>query len=357
MVLLTDDEIVQKYAYTPKRPPGYKVKVGKWPCLPSPQAAAQRGRDGLDRLPTEVLDAVVVHLDIQSLTRFARTSRRNAEIALTCPEYGILFRHARQALGGLGELSLLSFHTARELYNVLTSDKCTGCGRFGAFFYALEAERCCWMCAAYDTRFWAVPYRTVVRYYKLSHENMHDIPIARHDYETLISARATTARALQVHGSEAQVRSFFHQPAPRSRHSGKPMHRERKRPHIWAGDPILWKVFSQSDAPRPWYRRPGYEYPHWRNATHVRFPYLNPEHTRGESVAPVVDMGFWCPGCRAVAFGGHLEPEGVRQKRERYLRERCRADFVAHVRSCENLKIQLAVMGEESFRSMMKCGE
>ncbi|OAA76501.1 hypothetical protein LEL_06185 [Akanthomyces lecanii RCEF 1005] len=368
---LTDDEIVCRFAYMPYRPPGYKVKISKWPRLPAnlPALIPQEGKSVLCRLPAEILSAVALHLDIESLMQFALTSRCNAHIALSTPEYVALVRHAPTALGGLSELGLLGLHTVAALHRILTSDKCVLCGRFGSFFFALKGERCCWMCAAYDTRLWAVPLRDVMQEYRLTESQLRMFPTTLDDRQgPLISARAAVSAALQQrNGSEAAIRRDLHLP-PRER---KPM---SKKDDAYAERLSEWQIYGdrslqhisyildlairQQDAHQSslMHSRAAYYirryHPAWRNAPYVRFPHLRPKQHGASS-----DAGFWCPGCRLAAFGTvGDDPIMVRRAREGYLREMSRTDFVKHARSCGKLQTALLENGEDKFRKVMACG-
>ncbi|KAJ3499071.1 hypothetical protein NLG97_g631 [Lecanicillium saksenae] len=353
---LSDDEIVRRYAYIPRRPPGYKLDISKWPRMPAlPQPTERRPKE-MGGLPDEIIDMIVQYLDLQSFACFAYTSRRNAQIAFSSIELLNLLRYASRALAGLASLGVLGLYTIHSLHDILTSDKCVTCGGFGSFLFALEGKRCCWLCAAYNTNLWSVSYDNAIRDYGLTEKQMRGIPTASVHGKQMVSARAVVSLAVRVHGSEERVRRCFEK-----YQMYKHFRAYRHDDALAVGDSTLWQAIGNKCGHDQMagflWQWDGAVYPTLRNATYVQFPYLKTKNDKGRRIEPELDTGFWCPGCRCVAFSRVNDTESVRAKREKYLREWSRANFVKHVRSCRNMRSVIKEHGDEQFRSAMGCGD
>ncbi|KAH7201041.1 hypothetical protein BKA60DRAFT_612391 [Fusarium oxysporum] len=84
----------------------------------------------LARLPQDLLEEIVLHLDIDSFRRFRQR----------------VLRYAPDALNALRRTDLSGYVSYSGVYTALTTSKCTFCGRFGEFMFLPTAKRCCFEC-------------------------------------------------------------------------------------------------------------------------------------------------------------------------------------------------------------------
>ncbi len=100
----------------------------------------------LEALPLETLQAILEHLDLQTLTDLRCVSRRAMLVVDSLPLYKEIYSHAPDVLR-----AMLSTHSARhfDLWLVsreLRAEYCYLCGDFGPFFLLPGCARCCWLC-------------------------------------------------------------------------------------------------------------------------------------------------------------------------------------------------------------------
>ena len=94
----------------------------------------------------EVLHEVLNHVDLQTLSRFARTSHRGRAAAKSLPAFRRLSTSAGNVFKTLSRTKVIALHSISKLDAVLQSDRCVSCGQHSAFLFILSAERCCSNC-------------------------------------------------------------------------------------------------------------------------------------------------------------------------------------------------------------------
>ncbi|KAI8407879.1 hypothetical protein FOFC_10807 [Fusarium oxysporum] len=100
----------------------------------------------LARLPQDLLEEIVLHLDIDSFRRFRQVSRRARYLSTVITIYQRVLRCAPDALNALRRTDLSGYVSYSDVYTALTTSKCTFCGRFGEFMFLPTAKRCCFEC-------------------------------------------------------------------------------------------------------------------------------------------------------------------------------------------------------------------
>ncbi|KAI2603993.1 uncharacterized protein GGS25DRAFT_506479 [Hypoxylon fragiforme] len=100
----------------------------------------------LDILPLELLQDVVSHLDLRSLTSFRSVNRRATEIALSLREYRAITTHYQSSLCVMLAVDTSRRITCRTLYAALRTSTCKRCGDEGGYLFTSTCERLCTHC-------------------------------------------------------------------------------------------------------------------------------------------------------------------------------------------------------------------
>ncbi|PTB39504.1 hypothetical protein M441DRAFT_48659 [Trichoderma asperellum CBS 433.97] len=134
-----------------------------------------------DSLPNSTVKRILSLLDVQSLTRVARTCTAGARLMQTLPAYVDMLKHAPRILRALGQTNLLKHHSIALLTHVLRNDgRCCACKRrFGGYMFLPTADRVCRICVKSDPCFQMVPYPMLLRYGVLTHSQRYTLPVMR----------------------------------------------------------------------------------------------------------------------------------------------------------------------------------
>ena len=100
----------------------------------------------LEKLPPELLSAILVQVDLRTLTDFRRINQRAMQIVNSIPQYKTILKHGLKSLRGA--LVIESSTTCQDLFRTLGSPHCENCGDFGGHTYLLACTRVCFMCFA-----------------------------------------------------------------------------------------------------------------------------------------------------------------------------------------------------------------
>lgn len=402
MESLTNEELIARYAYEHPEPPGFRLQVSRVPKLvpePLPELPSNtlkgmpdrgHGYGDLNRLPDEVLHIVIQNLDIQSAARFSCASVRCAQLLLSNISFTDLVRLVPEALAGLREVGILGLHSIGSLHAALLSDACAGCGRFGAFLFLIECERCCWLCADYNCRLWPMLRETACDSYGLWTEEIMALPALRMGTTTtntiittitspepgeedhaapvreerrwVVGARAAAALALRVHGSEDAVRDHLGYASSvrlggehvrgrlKKRRLPGPIDWERRRNVLRAGIALTQQYSHESAAQRQQESPECVADRECRGWAYVGFPCLRGGTRDGREM----DRGFWCAGCSLMAVLSQRDsnwPSTPEWQHKATLRnEMSKESFLEHVRSCSHLARSLQVFGEEGIQ-------
>ncbi|EFQ99125.1 hypothetical protein MGYG_02137 [Nannizzia gypsea CBS 118893] len=107
----------------------------------------------LDSLSLEVLHMILHYLDIRTLSRVSRVSHRGRATVESLPIYRALMKYIPDVLKALGQCRHLHFYTARMLLDLLRTECCEKCGKFGPYLFLFTGERCCNECLVFDKYF------------------------------------------------------------------------------------------------------------------------------------------------------------------------------------------------------------
>ena len=283
----------------------------------------------LDRLPLEIMQTILSHLDVYTLMSFESVNGLAARVAVSVPVYAIVKKHASDAVRGI-KATQAKISLAR-LYEKLRSPDCDQCGDFGPYLSLLAGDRVCYLCFSQDEKYRPIQSQEAVRQFALTRRVLKSLPSIRSvpgSYEQfspkkypqpilLFDREAARNAAIALHGSleamevqaerlESQKRSDREpivtrssDTVPRTR-KHVPVVRSRYRRRInWCGTHryICRRIDIHADTRR--------------GMAIVHFPWL---HYDKQSV----EWGFRCFACRystkrrfsESSFEAHIEKEG-----------------------------------------------
>lgn len=100
----------------------------------------------LDKLPLELLSAVLVEVHLDSLTNFRRVNHRAMEVVDSVPEYKAIVYYAPNTLRGILAIETGTWISCQTLYDKLCTAECEHCGDFGGYLYLVTCKRVCCLC-------------------------------------------------------------------------------------------------------------------------------------------------------------------------------------------------------------------
>jgi len=131
---------------------------------------------GMDCLPLELLHAVLLILDLRTLTDFRYVNRRAKEVTGSMPQYRAVSTHARTALTGILKIETGRWITCETLYKKLCTGKCEKCGDFGGYLYLLTCKRACFLCFSNDRKYLPLLVSEAVRKFGLQGGIVETLP-------------------------------------------------------------------------------------------------------------------------------------------------------------------------------------
>lgn len=172
----------------------------------------------LDILPTELLFFVLQALDLKSISRVSRVSRRGNVIVKSLAAYRNLLDKAPEALAALSQTKLLGVHSVTQLQDTLRSDRCATCPEYGTYLFLPTCERCCWECLYLNPAWRVISPGQAAKYFGLSTKQLRQLPVmhsipGRYDISQensrtshkLVSARMARDLGILKHGSAEEM--------------------------------------------------------------------------------------------------------------------------------------------------------
>lgn len=130
----------------------------------------------LEKLPLEILNMVLVHLDVRSLTDFRRVNQRAMQAVDFLPQYKAVFAHAPALLRGLLSIGTGKLISCRLLHEKLCTAECDSCGDFGGYIYLITCRRVCFLCFTWKTDYRPLLRADALRKFGLHREHLPKIP-------------------------------------------------------------------------------------------------------------------------------------------------------------------------------------
>jgi len=100
----------------------------------------------LDRLPLELIQMCVAHLDLETLLEFRKVNRRAKQVVNSTAEYKRIVQHAPAVIQAILSIGMGSWISCADIYQQLRTPECQKCGDFGGYFYILGCQRVCFLC-------------------------------------------------------------------------------------------------------------------------------------------------------------------------------------------------------------------
>ena len=133
----------------------------------------------LETLPLELRNAILVQLDIQSLTNLRRVSQSSRLAVEDIPQYRTLLAQAPELLRAVLSHGIARWTLIEDLFDALTSQTCALCGDFGPFVYLLSCSRACFACIAHNPNFCPQLASSAKERYLFDDRALADLPTLR----------------------------------------------------------------------------------------------------------------------------------------------------------------------------------
>lgn len=133
----------------------------------------------IDTLPSEICSAVLLELDLQTLTDFRSVNRRAKIIVDSIPQYKEVVASGPNTLRAVLSTGVAQYLSSRSLYNALCAQACGKCGDFGAFLYLLTCSRVCFLCLIEDCQFLPMTTTLAKEAYGLNRRTLSALPTLR----------------------------------------------------------------------------------------------------------------------------------------------------------------------------------
>ena len=260
----------------------------------------------LDRLPLEVVLALLQHLDIRSLLRFKCVNRRAVDIADSVSSYKALKTHAPDAIRGIkATKSTQASMTCAYLYKKLCSKECDNCGELGFYLSILTGERVCYNCFTRNKKYCVDKAERVIDNFALTGRNLQNIPFIKSVPGTYSSFQIHTPLSLTLFDLETVRKASIalHGSAEAMEKHVERLRSRKIRQETRKGTGLGHLTSSSNHSPRRagaiihCSRRPRpLEDQVSREMAIVRFPWLIPA-TQTE------EWGFYCFACRNEFWG------------------------------------------------------
>ena len=282
-------------------------------------------------LPLELLNAVLLDLDLQSLTVLRRVSQRSRLAVDVLPQYQSIRLHGPELLRASLSLRLSDSTTLSQLYGALTTASCFLCGEFGAFIYMLSCSRVCLLCVEQRPELLPLSLSHAKHKYGLNRKAVSSLPTLRslpgvysqsftkhRNRKALVDPTAAEEAGLALHGSREQMAKVAEELK-----ASLEADWQRKRQEYDG------KVRSGLRVRRP---------PRHPNPPVVDGKGGNPLRYMGILQAPWLDRrrgqtetGLWCKGCAR----GEWDNRARYPRSPDWRRQYSQAEFLQHVQSCE----------------------
>ncbi|KAF2434364.1 F-box domain-containing protein [Tothia fuscella] len=153
----------------------------------------------LGKLPLEILHESLGYLDLQSISRLSRVSWRGQAVVGSLVAHRDLVKSASHTFKALSRAGILALHSVTVLHGALQSENCSSCGAYGAFLLLLSAERCCYVCLAYNQSQWMISAPSALASFGLTKPQLKALPSLRSiPGKYCISPRRSRQRSVQL---------------------------------------------------------------------------------------------------------------------------------------------------------------
>ena len=100
----------------------------------------------LQKLPMEMLVAVLVQFDMETLTAFRQVSQSAMRVVNSIPQYCIVAVSAPDLIRAVLSLKTGRYISCQLLYDTLCTNECDTCRKIGGYVYLVTCKRVCLLC-------------------------------------------------------------------------------------------------------------------------------------------------------------------------------------------------------------------
>ena len=129
----------------------------------------------LERLTPELFVAILLYLDLQSMTDFRRVNQQAMAQVDSIPLYRLVIRHASAAVRGMLSIGSAKHNSIFELHEKLRKANCDVCGCFGGHLYLVTCKRVCFPFFTAEPSFLPLRASEIVRKFGLDPSTLHEI--------------------------------------------------------------------------------------------------------------------------------------------------------------------------------------
>ena len=283
-----------------------------------------------DKLPLEIAENILSHLDLGCLTLLRSVSMRMSLIVDSTTAYGKVATHSPHALRALLSTRTARYFTANNVFNALRAQGCFFCGGFGfgAFLYILECRRCCWQCLTTVEDLLPISLASAKRIFSFDPQKMDTTPILlslpgfysvkKHNRPNQKEPKGGRRVNLVAYGAVPKLADF----SSYSGAAGETVYEKAKRHTAFALRDPRYGHATDVDIMNtdPIGYRAGYAREPQRFMAAVRFPTL-------DNHSDTIEWGLSCMICLEKSKGGDEE----RFWNEQYSKD----DIVGHVEGCQ----------------------
>jgi hypothetical protein len=176
----------------------------------------------LDKLPLELLNAILRGFDIRTVFKLRMLNRRMRMIIDTFSPYKTIARHAPEVVAALIRTGVASFFTLDKVHYALCTPACHVCGKLGSFLWIPGCIRCCFPCLLEEPELMPMTKQDAKAAFGLTESSLVNVPIMttlpgtytldRKPYRRerlLVSRERARQVAVVVHGGEEGLEKYI----------------------------------------------------------------------------------------------------------------------------------------------------
>lgn len=178
----------------------------------------------LDTLPLELLQNILSQVDLRTLVDIRSVNRRALQVIDSIPEYRKIIQHAPDSLRAALCIETASQTTPHDLWETLTTSRCSDCGGVSGLIYLITCQRVCLPCSWDLKRYYPLTVDEAARRYAIPKSVVETLPHMRtlpgHNYglklaargrHTLVDRDAALRAGIALHGSAEATESEVQQ--------------------------------------------------------------------------------------------------------------------------------------------------
>ncbi|KAI1009883.1 hypothetical protein LB503_011513 [Fusarium chuoi] len=239
--------------------------------LTNPLGTPTAGLGHFNKLPSDVMNNILVQLDVESFRCFRNVNAKAHSITETVLDCEEVLKYGQTAVTSIIRTGLSRHITIGEIHLALTSSKCGFCKAYGPLLFLPTCTRTCHECLRTSPRMSMIGTEEILRFY-------------------------TGFGMYRGHGNRSHLLKSLHKSSMAVMHVRDHLRPRKmvKNARCVSVDDLFWFQlelgFETSDSMRSLFDK---EWLHYRTAACVNFPYLN-------TSTGVLEKGLSCRGCQEI---------------------------------------------------------